>query len=148
MNKLVFKEQLSLVDAAPSENNCAGFRLSSRKTWGKKISFCLSLPFLNIYTALFYCDKHKMRRKKKTKRGENQHSLSLRSVFAKTTHALYDKANKWCQIKVAKGSAIHTCRLCVLEREQKNLPNVIPLWRYKSEQSQCSAHTMGLPRSL
>ncbi len=32
-----------------------------------------------------------------------------------------------------------------LEREQKNLANVIPLWRYKREQSQCSAHTMGRP---
>lgn len=32
-----------------------------------------------------------------------------------------------------------------MEREQKNLANVIPLQQYKREQSQCSVHTMGLP---
>lgn len=94
INKLVFKEQLSPVDAARQHKSLllntilrvTGF---PRGKPGTKISFCPTLPSLNIYTAVF-SDKHKMRKKDK-KEGGNQPSHSHHYIFAKTIHVLYIK---------------------------------------------------------
>lgn len=45
-------------------------------------------------------------------------------------------------VKTACVRACMRVRVEELNKEEKNLPNVIPLWGYKREQSQCSAHTM------
>lgn len=146
-NKSVFKEQLSLADVAASGKtilHVAGF---PRGKHGTKISFCPTLPFLNIYPAAFYCDKQN-NKKKKDKRRKPTALVFILFLPKQHTHCTIrqtkDAKSRWPR---GQPFTLVDC-LCVLEREQKNLPNVIPLWRYKREQSQCSAHTMGLPRSL
>lgn len=113
-NKSVFKEQLSLADAAASgKNNSTRGKLSSRKTPNKKKSLSVLLYLSGISVLLYFIVTKQNKKKKKKRQKEKTNSFRLHSIYAKTTHELYDTANKRCQIKVAKRSAIHTCRLCV-----------------------------------